>query len=186
MSSRMCLIVVLLLLAGTEAIAKDSLSNLPLPIATFARQFDQECVANNKGHVVSNEYYGELLGSPDLNGDNKPDYFTYKCMFGCSEKPLAFKGIDSPCPWGTLLLSSDSGYIGIFIPGMINSVNADNSLRISVTRPRSLGDWCKGRYPKSDIQYVYELKDAKFRVVGTCPEFGCKTLLSDLTLAAPH
>jgi hypothetical protein len=174
------------LISGTQAFAKDSLKDLPRPIATFAKQFDQECVANKMGHVVSNEYYGELFGSPDLNGDSKPDYFTYKCMFGCSEKPLAFKGMDSPCPWGTLLFSTTFGYTEIFVPGMVNDVTVDASLRISITRPRSLGDWCKGRYPKSDIQYVYELKDGKFRVVGTCPESGCKILLSDITLAAPH
>jgi hypothetical protein len=183
MSYRAYLIVFLGLLAGVQASAKDSIRDLPLPVASFAKQFEQECVSNGNGHVVSNEYYGEILGTRDLNGDGTLDYFTYKCMFGCSEKPLAFKGIGSPCPWGVLLLSGDSAYTEIFVPGMVNDVDAGASLRIAVTRPRSLGDWCKGRFPKSDIQYVYELKEGRFQLSGMCPPTGCKVLLSTITSA---
>lgn len=177
------LVVPVWMLAGVQAFAQDSLGDLPLPVASFAREFDQECISSGKGHVVSNEYYGELLGSHDLNGDRLPDYFTYKCMFGCSEKPLAFKGIGSPCPWGVLLLSENSGHNQIFVPGMVNDVDAGPPLKIAVTRPRSLGDWCKGRYPKSDIQYVYELRSGRFQLLGMCPPTGCKTLLSATTSA---
>ena len=105
------LALVALVLAVPPAYSKDPLRELPGPVASYARQLDQECQELGLGQVVVNENYrADNPGPKDVNGDGAPDYVVYKCMFGCSEKPFAFVGIGTPCPWGILLMSRGDQY----------------------------------------------------------------------------
>lgn len=170
------LLIVLWLLAGIPAVAKDLLRKLPEPVAYYAEQFDQECRASSLGHVVVNENYSaDNPGPSDVNGDGAPDYVIYKCMFGCSEKPFAFVGIGTPCPWGSLLMSHAGQYTKVFLPGRVSRVQAGPPVRISLQRPRELrlsGNYCKEPFPNSDPIYIYELKEERFQLLGSCPSAG--------------
>ncbi len=163
-------------LIGIPAAAGDGLRDLPGPVAYYAEQFDQECRASSLGHVVVNENYSaDNPGPSDVNGDGAPDYVIYKCMFGCSEKPFAFVGIGTPCPWGSLLMSDAGQYKKLFLPGKVSSVQAGPPVRISLQRPRELrasGNYCKDPFPDSDPLYIYELKAERFQLLGSCPSAG--------------
>jgi hypothetical protein len=164
------MLVVIWMLAGIPAVAKDLLRDLPGPVAHYAEQFDQECRASGLGRVVVNENYSaDNPGPSDVNGDGAPDYVIYKCMFGCSEKPFAFVGIGTPCPWGSLLISDAGQYKKLFLPGKVSSVQAGSPVRISLQRPRELrasGNYCKDPFPDSDPLYIYELKGRAVPVAG--------------------
>ena len=154
------------------ASAGDSIDSLPLPVASFARQFSQDCAGNGLGHVVVNENYVETDGGRvDLNNDGAPDYLVYKCMFGCSKKPFAFNGIGTPCGWGKMLLSRAGQYDEVFLPGMVSQIKAGPPLRISLQRPRALrlsGNYCNDPYPDYDARFVYELRGNRFQLLGKC------------------
>jgi hypothetical protein len=154
--------------------AVDPMAGLPVPVMSFAEQFDKECRDSGLGHVVlSDNYIDKDYGLADVNGDGERDYFIYKCMFGCSEKPSAFTGRITPCPWGALLLSQPGGYSEVFVPGIVRRVRHGSSLLISLQRPRGLrlvGNFCKDPFPNYDPEYVYELKDERFVLLGVCPQ----------------
>ena len=167
------LVLAALVLTVPPAYSKDPLRELPGPVASYAGQFDQECHELGLGQVVVNENYrADNPGPKDVNGDGVPDYVIYRCMFGCSEKPFAFVGIGTPCPWGSLLLSHGAQYANVFLPGMVSGIQAGPPVRISLQRPseqRVGRNYCKDPFPKSDPVHVYELKQERFQLVGTCP-----------------
>ncbi len=171
-----CVLAVVWMLAGISAEAKDAFSDLPGPVATYAKQFDQECRTRGLGEAIINENY--RAGNPgpaDVNGDGDPDYVIYNCMFGCSEKPFAFVGIGTPCPFGNLLLSEAGQYAKIFLPGLISRIESGPPVWISLQRPSELradGNYCRDPFPDSDPAYVYELKEKRFQVVGRCQSDG--------------
>lgn len=176
MSHHSHLILMVLVLTAAPVFAQDPLHELPGPVSSYARQFDQECQARGLGQVVVNENYSaDNPGPKDVNGDGTPDYVIYKCMFGCSEKPFAFVGIGTPCPWGSLLMSHGDQYTKVFLPGKVSRVQTGPPVRISLQRPRELrvgGNYCKDPFPNSDPVHVYELKQERFQLVGTCPSGG--------------
>jgi hypothetical protein len=166
----------ILTLMGIPTASGDVLRDLPGPVAHYAEQFDQECRTSDLGHVIVNENYSaDNPGPSDVNGDGAPDYVIYKCMFGCSEKPFAFVGIGTPCPWGSLLMSNAGQYTKVFLPGRVSSVQTGPPVRISLQRPRELrasGNYCKDPFPDSDPVYIYELKAERFQLLGSCPSAG--------------
>ena len=176
MTRTCCVLAVVWMLAGISAEAKDFFPDLPGPVATYAKQFDQECRTRGLGEAIINENY--RTGNPgpaDVNGDGAPDYVIYNCMFGCSEKPFAFAGIGTPCPWGNLLMSRAGQYTKVFLPGKISRIEAGPPVWISLQRPRELraaGNYCKDPFPNSDPIYIYELKKEHFQLVGSCPSDG--------------
>jgi hypothetical protein len=96
-------------------------------------------------------------------------------MFGCSEKPFSFVGIGTPCPWGSLLMSHGDQYKKVFLPGMVSGIQAGPPIRISLHRPGELrlaGNFCKDPFPNFVPVHVYELKQERFQLVGTCPSSG--------------
>ena len=158
-------------LAGVPAGAENSVSNLPPPVAAFAAQFDKECQDNGLGRLVVNDNYSDTTRGPDdLNADGERDYIVYKCMFGCSEKPFAFVGQLTPCPWGSLLLSQSGQYNQVFLPRMVSRIRAGSPVRILVQRPRALRLFGNCEYPglNYDPQYIYELKGKRFQLLGMC------------------
>ena len=164
------------MLAGITAEAKDSLPYMPGPVASYSQQFDKECRSRDLGHVVVNEHYtADNPGPKDVNGDGIPDYVIYKCMFGCSEKPFAFMGTGTPCPWGHLLMSNGDQYTNVFLPGRIHQIQASSPIRILLQRPDELrvpDNYCKDPFPNFNPVHVYELKKERFQLVGTCPSDG--------------
>jgi len=175
------LALTVLVLTAAPVFAQDPLHELPEPVASYAKQFDQECRTHGLGQVVVNENYSANNPGPkDVNGDGAPDYIIYKCMFGCSEKPFAFLGIGTPCPWGNLLMSNGGSYRKVFLPGMVSSIQAGPPVRISLHRPRELrlaGNFCKDPFPNFVPVQVYELKQERFQLVGTCPSSGACELI---------
>lgn len=161
------------LLGGASASAKDPLAGLPAPVASYAERFDRECRESGWGHVVLSDNYADRdYGLTDANADGERDYFIYKCMFGCSEKPAAFMGLATPCPWGVLLVSHRDGYSEVFLPGMVRHARLGSSLLVSLQRPRALrlvGNFCKDPFANYDPEYAYELKDSRFVLLGMCP-----------------
>jgi hypothetical protein len=170
-----------LALSGTVAEAGDPFRGVPAPVIAYAQQFQGDCKSNKWGDVVPGEFYGlKEEQTRDLNGDGKPDYFVYKCMFGCSEKPSALEGRGTACPWGSLLLSDVGGHATIFLPGVVGRISAGPPIRVAITRPRALRrncNHCAGADPGFDSQYVYELKAGRFQLIDKCPASGCGTLL---------
>jgi hypothetical protein len=167
-------------LLGGSALAGNSLRELPAPVSSFAMQFVDECRQNGLGEVIASEEFS-LRNNIDLNGDQKPDYIIYKCMFGCSKKPSAFTGRLTPCPWGALLLSNADGYKKIFLPGVVSDIQAGNIVKAVISNPRTLrlvGNFCKDPKANFDPQYVYELKSDRFQRVAMCPRSGCSELLN--------
>jgi hypothetical protein len=166
-------------LLGQPALASDLLRDLPEPVYSFAMQFADECRDNGLGDVVASEEF-TLKDDLDLNGDQKPDYIVYKCMFGCSKKPSAFTGRLTPCPWGALLLSSAEDYSNIFLPGVVGDIRVADTVKAVISNPRTLrlvGNFCKDPKADFDPQYVYELKSDRFQRVAMCPKSGCSELL---------
>src|SRR5207248_2720253 len=137
-AQRMCCTIPLaLFLSHAPAFAQEDLSRLPAPVRAYAEQFAPYCTALGRPGVITNEMYSDkLFGAPDINHDGEPDYFEYKCMFGCKGWPFAFTGLGLPCPFGALLLSSGSGYQAISIPGTITHLDLGPPLIIAVTRQR--------------------------------------------------
>ncbi len=172
---------------GTGVLAKDPFDGVPAPVAAYAAKFEQDCASSGLGHVVPADNYVDYEKEPfDLNGDQVLDYIVYKCMFGYSGKSAAFVGSDTPCPWGSLLLSDAGGHVTIFLPGVAGRVSAGPPIRVAITRPRALRrscNHCAGANPGFDSQYAYELKAGRFQLIGVCPTSGCGTLLgqSDMT-----
>ena len=162
-----------LLFVAAPAFSQEPFRQVPGPIASYARQFDKECQARGLGKAVVNENYRtDNPGPRDVNGDGTPDYIVYNCMIGCSEKPFAFIGTGTPCPWGNLLLSNSERYTKIFLPGKITEIKASTPIRILLQRPDELripNNFCKDPFPKSNPVHVYELKKDSFQLVGTCP-----------------
>jgi hypothetical protein len=166
-------------LLGKPAPAADDLRDLPVPVAAFAMQFADECRQNGLGEVVASEEFS-LKDDLDINSDQKPDYLVYKCMFGCSQKPSAFTGRLTPCPWGALLLSGDGGYKKIFLPGVVSDIKAADTVKAVISNPRTLrlvGNFCKDPNANFDPQYIYELRSDRFQRVAMCPQSGCGELL---------
>ncbi|WP_119273934.1 hypothetical protein [Taklimakanibacter deserti] len=143
------------------------MEKLPPPVLAFAQQFDKECRDNGLGRLtVSENYSDDGRGEADVNADGQKDYFVYKCMFGCSRDPFAFTGKSSPCPWGSLLLSKPEGYDQVFLPGRVSRLAAGLPVKISIKRPRALRDFCED--PSYDPEYVYQLKEGRFQLLGMC------------------
>ena len=169
-------------LTGSSVLAADRLEELPSPVLAFAQKFEQECRDTGLGHLVVNENYADDGRSEiDANADGRRDYLVYKCMFGCSENPNAFMGKSSPCPWGSLLLSRKDGYDQIFLPGRVNRMHSGEPVKISITRPRALrlvGNFCKDPFPDYDPEYVYQLKDGRFQLLGMCAPNGAASCLA--------
>jgi hypothetical protein len=162
--------------------AKDPLAKLPAPVAALAAQFNKECKSGKLGELVATDNFSLAdRFTQDLNGDGAPDYFVYKCMFGCSEKPLAFAGIGTPCAWGNLLLSNAGKHEKFFVPGLVTRVHKGPLLRIALQLPTSLrlsGNFCRDGFPDSDPLVVYELRDRRFQLLGECPNGGGDTCFS--------
>jgi hypothetical protein len=158
------------------AFAQESLRELPLPIRTYADQFAPYCTALGRPGVITNEMYRDsLFGAPDINDDGEPDYFQYKCMFGCQGLPFAFTGLGLPCPFGSLLLSSANGYQAVSIPGTITRLDFGPPLKIAVTRFRVYPADCDNKYV---CDYLFELREGRFQLITPCPQSGCELQLS--------
>jgi hypothetical protein len=156
-------------------VATVTLAELPAPVADYAQRFAGECAMNGLGPVLANEMFSrDVLGKADVNGDSKPDYLAYACMFGCAGAPFAFVNLGMPCPSGVLLLSADAGYLTLNLPGTVNKVVEGEPLRIVTTRRRFSKDDCTEGLA---CEYVYELKEGRFQRVGLCPPDGCASLL---------
>jgi hypothetical protein len=170
------LTLAILLLVAAPAFSQEALRNVPGPVASYARQFDKECQARGWGQAVINDNYrAENPGPSDLNGDGIRDYIIYNCMVGCSEKPFAFIGTGTPCPWGNLLMSNSDRYTKVFLPGKITGIKAGPPIRVLLQRPDELRipeNFCKDPFPKFNPVHVYELKKESFQFVGTCPPDG--------------
>jgi hypothetical protein len=179
-------IAVLLLVAGLavpEAAAAGARDvALPSPVAQHTEQWADECRAQGLGELIVTEHYPAQSRYPeDVNADGRPDYFVYKCMFGCSARATAFLGLGTPCAWGNLLLSEENGYRALFLPGMVSAVTTGARPRIAISRPKELrvvGNFCQSPFPDYNPHHVYELRDGRFQLFGLCPETGCRSLLA--------
>jgi hypothetical protein len=152
-----------LCLVAAPARAADQLEKMPPPVLAFAQQFEKDCRDNGLGRLTVNENYpDDGRGEVDVNADGQKDYVVYKCMFGCSQNPLAFVGKSSPCPWGSLLLSNPTGYDQVFLPRRISRLSPGLPVKISIRRPRAL------RHPFADYdpEFVYQLKEGRFQLLG--------------------
>jgi hypothetical protein len=163
---------------SSAALAEEGvlINQLPTPVAAYASRFEGECQMNGLGPALANEMFDDrVFGRKDVNGDGKPDYLAYACMFGCVGAPFAFVTLGLPCASGVLILSSDSGHRTYDLPGTVNRVVSGDPLKVITTRRRFMGD----RTCKSDMgcEYVYELRDNRFQLVGLCPREGCESLL---------
>ena len=163
-------------LAFGPATAEENLSRLPDPIRAYAEGFAPHCKVRGRSRVIVNEMYsGDLFGKPDINHDGLPDYFAYKCMFGCDDLPFAFVGLGIPCQFGVLLLSSGNGYLTVSLPGTITRLNEGPPTRIAVSREcihpedRGTGTSCR---------YLFELREGRFQIVRPCPNDGCQAVMS--------
>jgi hypothetical protein len=169
--------VVVLCLLSSAALAKEGvlINELPAPVAAYASRFEGECEMNGLGPAVANEMYdGRVFGKHDVNGDGKPDYLAYACMFGCVGAPFAFVTMGLPCASGVLILSSNTGHRVYDLPGTVNRVVSGYPLKVITTR-RRYGD--KNCTTGMACEYVYELRDNRFQLVGLCPRDGCESLL---------
>lgn len=176
------------LLSIPPAMAKDTFEAMPAAIAAVARDLDKECKAQGLGHVIKSDNYGLIDREfADFDHDGKRDYIVYNCMFGCSEKPGAFTGTGSPCPWGSLLLSGELRGKRLFVPGVVNRIYDGKPLTMVITRPKTLrleGNYCSDRQPATDPQHLYKLEGGKILLVDKCPEGGCQSLAANF--AAPQ
>jgi hypothetical protein len=147
------------------------LSELPEPVAAYAQQFTRSCHITKQGAVVANEMYVEkLFGVEDVNLDGEQDYFAYACMFGCEGDHFAFASGSPPCPDGVMIMSSQQGYVTIRLPGTIKRIFPGERPVVVLTRRRNLGDGCTIPF---GCQYIYEVRDGRFQLVGECPEGSC-------------
>ncbi|MCB1377505.1 MAG: hypothetical protein KDK89_03895 [Alphaproteobacteria bacterium] len=154
------------------------IAELPGPIREYAEALKPYCEVMGKQDVVVNGIYSDrLYGELDVNGDGLRDYIIYKCMFGCDGEPYALQGLGPGCMFGSLLLSSATGYRSVPVPGQLVSLERAPRLRVAVYRAHINAQDCGGQWY---CNYVYELRDDWFRVVGPCPLKGCGALLSAL------
>ncbi len=178
-------LIALCILAVPQAAAKDVFEAMPAAVAAFARNLDRECKSSGMGHVVKSDNYDLMdLGLSDVDDDGKTDYVVYNCMFGCSEKPGAFTGTGSPCPWGNLLLSGELRGKKLFIPGVVNRIYDGDPVTLVITRPKSLrlgGNFCSVLQPTTDQQYLYKLEGSKILLVDNCPKGGCQSLAANFS-----
>lgn len=172
------------MVAGVPAFAKDVFDVMPAALVDVARDLDKDCKSQGLGHVIKSDNYGLIdAGLADLDRDGKTDYVVYNCMFGCSDKPNAFTGIASPCPWGSLLLSGELRGKRVFIPGVVTRIYDGDPVTLVVTRPRILrleGNYCSDPQPTSDPQHLYKLQGDKILLVSKCPDGGCQSLASNI------
>jgi hypothetical protein len=152
------------------------LVDLPAPVAKYAERFIGECALNGLGPAVANEMLGDtVFGKSDVNGDGRRDYLAYACMFGCEGAPFAFVTAGLPCASGVLILSDGDEHKTYNIPGTVNKIVEGEMLRIVTTRRRFIHDpFCPGPNP---CEYVFELRDGRFQMVGVCPPLGCGEML---------
>lgn len=151
-------------------------ADLPPPIRDYAEALKPYCEVLGRREVVVNGIYSDrLFGLLDINHDGLRDYIIYKCMFGCDGEPHALQGLGPQCMFGSLLLSSGAGYRSVPVPGQLASLDRAPRLRVAVYREHVHAQDCGGQWY---CNYVYELKDDWFRLVGACPSQGCRTLLS--------
>lgn len=167
-----------LCLMSAAAVAEEGVpvAELPAPVAAYASRFEGECEMNGLGPALANEMYdGRVFGKHDVNGDGKPDYLAYACMFGCVGAPFAFVTAGLPCPSGVLILSHEEGHHTYDLPGTVNRVVSGNPIKVITTRRPFMGDpHCSHQIA---CEYVFELRDNRFRLVGLCPRDGCDSLL---------
>lgn len=155
------------------------LADLPVPIRDYAVALKPYCEQIGRHEVVINPIYTDrLFGTLDVNADGHRDYIVYKCMFGCDGEPYALQGLGPGCMFGSLLLSSGADYRSVPVPGQLASLDRAPRLRIAVYRERiHEGDCGSDWY----CNYVYELRNEWFRLVGACTQKGCRALLSALS-----
>jgi hypothetical protein len=151
------------------------IADLPPPVATYARKFESSCRAEGLGPAIANEMFVEkLFDVEDANLDGTPDYFVYECMFGCERNRFAFASGSPPCPSGVLLLSANGTHQLIHLPGTIKTIIPGERPAVALTRRRNLGDGCTVAF---GCQYVYEVRDGRFQLIGECAPEGCDALL---------
>ena len=152
------------------------LAGLPPPIHDYAAALKPYCEQIGRREVVVNGIYSDrFFGALDVNADGRRDYIVYKCMFGCDGEPYALQGLGPGCMFGSLLLSSGVGYKSVPVPGQLASLERSSRLRVAVYREHIHAQDCGGQWY---CNYVYELRDDWFRLVGPCPLKGCRALLS--------
>lgn len=178
MRAMLCVIAILFGLPAVPAQAGNAprLADLPAPIHDYAASLKPYCEQIGLSEVVVNAIYSDSFFGPlDVNADGQRDYIVYKCMFGCDGEPYALQGLGPGCMFGSLLLSSGGGYKSVPVPGQLASLERAPYLRVAVYRERiHAGDCGRDWY----CNYVYELRDDWFRVVGVCPPKGCRALLA--------
>lgn len=162
--------------ATAQAGSPPPLASLPPPVRDYATALKPYCEQIGKKEVVANAIYSDSFFGPlDANADGQRDYIIYKCMFGCDGEPYALQGLGPSCMFGSLLLSSEAGYRSVPVPGQLLSLDRAPQLRVAVYRAHINPQDCGGQWY---CNYVYELRDNWFRVVGACPQKGCRALLS--------
>ena len=180
MRAMLCVIVILVGLPAAIAQAGTArrLTDLPPPIHDYAAALKPYCEQIGRHEVVVNGIYSDRFFGPlDVNADGQRDYIIYKCMFGCDGEPYALQGLGPSCMFGRLLLSSGEGYRSVPVPGQLATLDAAPRLRVAVYREHIHAQDCGGQWY---CNYVYELREDWFRLIGACPPKGCGALLSAL------
>lgn len=178
MRAMLRVIAILIGLSAAQAQAGNPprLAGLPPPIHDYAAALKPYCEQIGRHEVVVNGIYSDsFFGALDVNGDGQRDYIVYKCMFGCDGEPYALQGLGPGCMFGSLLLSSEAGYQSVPVPGQLASLDRAPRLRVAVYREHIHAPDCGGQWY---CNYVYELREEWFRLVGACPPKGCGALLS--------
>jgi hypothetical protein len=85
------------------------------------------------------------------------------------------QGLGPNCMFGSLLMSSAGSYKTIPVPGQLLRLETAAQLRVAVYRAHVNRQDCGGAWY---CNYVYELRDGWFRLIGVCPETGCESVLS--------
>ena len=162
-------------LAGTPP----PLADLPPPILEYAMSLKPYCEQIGRHEVVVNGIYSErFFGTLDVNADGRRDYIVYKCMFGCDGAPYALQGLGPGCMFGRLLLSAEAGYRSVPVPGQLVRLEQSPRLRVAVYREHIHAQDCGDKWY---CDYVYELREDWFRLVGPCSPDGCGALLTGLS-----
>lgn len=173
---RVFMILVCLPITLVQAGSPQPIASLPPPVRDYAAALKPYCAQIGREEVVVNRIYSDhLFGLLDVNTDGQRDYIVYKCMFGCNDEPYALQGMGPHCMFGSLLLSSAIGYRSIPVPGQLLGVEKTPRLRVAVHRAHIHPQDCGGHWY---CNYVFELRQDWFRLVGPCPPKGCRILLS--------
>lgn len=152
------------------------LADLPQPIHDYAASLKPYCEQIGRHEVIVNGIYSDrFFGALDVNADGRRDYIVYKCMFGCDGEPYALQGLGPSCMFGSLLMSSESGYRSVPVPGQLTHLVQAPQLRVAVYRAHIHAQDCGGQWY---CNYVYELREGWFRLVAPCPAKGCEALLA--------